>query len=77
VNEVREFRLPDLGEGLTEAEIVRWLVEVRGPIGRAPPRGAGGSPHAPVGVARRVGGLNGHDAPVAGGCVCFKIYLFF
>ncbi|MDQ1037538.1 2-oxoisovalerate dehydrogenase E2 component (dihydrolipoyl transacylase) [Streptomyces sp. V3I8] len=24
----REFRLPDLGEGLTEAEIVRWLVEV-------------------------------------------------
>ncbi|WP_405671327.1 dihydrolipoamide acetyltransferase family protein [Streptomyces sp. NBC_01530] len=23
-----EFRLPDLGEGLTEAEIVRWLVEV-------------------------------------------------
>ncbi|MEV0260596.1 dihydrolipoamide acetyltransferase family protein [Streptomyces sp. NPDC050617] len=25
---VREFTLPDLGEGLTEAEIVRWLVEV-------------------------------------------------
>ncbi|WP_395573119.1 dihydrolipoamide acetyltransferase family protein [Streptomyces sp. BK79] len=24
----REFRLPDLGEGLTEAEIVRWMVEV-------------------------------------------------
>ncbi|MEW5629831.1 biotin/lipoyl-containing protein, partial [Streptomyces hydrogenans] len=23
---VREFLLPDLGEGLTEAEIVRWLV---------------------------------------------------
>ncbi|MGC9501547.1 dihydrolipoamide acetyltransferase family protein [Streptomyces sp. WG7] len=23
-----EFRLPDLGEGLTEAEIVRWMVEV-------------------------------------------------
>jgi pyruvate dehydrogenase E2 component (dihydrolipoamide acetyltransferase) len=28
VTQVREFRLPDLGEGLTEAEIVRWLVEV-------------------------------------------------
>lgn len=26
--EVREFLLPDLGEGLTEALIVRWLVEV-------------------------------------------------
>ncbi len=23
-----EFRLPDIGEGLTEAEVVRWLVEV-------------------------------------------------
>lgn len=26
--QVLEFRLPDLGEGLTEALIVRWLVEV-------------------------------------------------
>lgn len=26
--EVREFTLPDLGEGLTEATIVRWLVDV-------------------------------------------------
>lgn len=26
--QVLEFRLPDLGEGLTEATIVRWLVEV-------------------------------------------------
>ncbi|MFD6230194.1 dihydrolipoamide acetyltransferase family protein [Streptomyces sp. NPDC060232] len=26
--QVMEFRLPDLGEGLTEAEIVRWLVAV-------------------------------------------------
>jgi 2-oxoisovalerate dehydrogenase E2 component (dihydrolipoyl transacylase) len=25
---VKEFALPDLGEGLTEAEIVRWMVEV-------------------------------------------------
>ncbi|PSQ22872.1 hypothetical protein BRD04_03950, partial [Halobacteriales archaeon QS_9_67_17] len=24
---VREFTLPDVGEGLTEAEIVNWLVE--------------------------------------------------
>ncbi|WP_031484514.1 dihydrolipoamide acetyltransferase family protein [Streptomyces bicolor] len=26
--QVFEFKLPDLGEGLTEAEIVRWLVEI-------------------------------------------------
>ncbi|MFI6106109.1 dihydrolipoamide acetyltransferase family protein [Streptomyces sp. NPDC051310] len=26
--QVLEFKLPDLGEGLTEAEIVRWLVDV-------------------------------------------------
>ena len=26
--ELRDFRLPDLGEGLTEAELVRWLVDV-------------------------------------------------
>jgi pyruvate dehydrogenase E2 component (dihydrolipoamide acetyltransferase) len=23
-----DFLLPDLGEGLTEAEIIRWLVEI-------------------------------------------------
>ncbi|WP_010472921.1 dihydrolipoamide acetyltransferase family protein, partial [Streptomyces somaliensis] len=28
MSEVLEFKLPDLGEGLTEAEIVRWLVSV-------------------------------------------------
>ncbi|GAA3722571.1 dihydrolipoamide acetyltransferase family protein [Streptomyces tremellae] len=28
MSQVREFRLPDLGEGLTEAEIVGWLVAV-------------------------------------------------
>jgi len=26
-DEIREFKLPDLGEGLTEAEIVQWLVK--------------------------------------------------
>ncbi|MDG4857624.1 2-oxo acid dehydrogenase subunit E2, partial [Streptomyces sp. T-3] len=26
--QVMEFKLPDLGEGLTEAEVVRWLVAV-------------------------------------------------
>ncbi|MEZ7001932.1 dihydrolipoamide acetyltransferase family protein [Streptomyces sp. AD55] len=30
--QVLEFKLPDLGEGLTEAEIVRWLVEVGEPV---------------------------------------------
>jgi pyruvate dehydrogenase E2 component (dihydrolipoamide acetyltransferase) len=29
---VREFKLPDVGEGLTEAEIVDWLVEVGDPV---------------------------------------------
>lgn len=29
----REFRLPDIGEGLTEAEIVRWVVPVGGTVG--------------------------------------------
>jgi pyruvate dehydrogenase E2 component (dihydrolipoamide acetyltransferase) len=28
-----EFRLPDIGEGLTEAEVVRWLVEVGSEVG--------------------------------------------
>lgn len=28
MTQAREFPLPDLGEGLTGAEIVRWLVEV-------------------------------------------------
>lgn len=29
----REFRLPDIGEGLTEAEIVRWVVPVGASVG--------------------------------------------
>ncbi len=29
----REFRLPDIGEGLTEAEVVRWVVPVGGNVG--------------------------------------------
>lgn len=29
---VKEFRLPDLGEGLVDAEIVRWLVAVGDPV---------------------------------------------
>ena len=25
---LKQFKLPDVGEGLTEAEVVRWLVQV-------------------------------------------------
>lgn len=32
-----EFRLPDVGEGLAEAEIVRWLVPEGGPVQRMAP----------------------------------------
>jgi len=28
----KEFRLPDIGEGLTEAEIIRWLIPEGGPV---------------------------------------------
>jgi len=28
VSRVKEFNLPDLGEGLTEGEILKWLVNV-------------------------------------------------
>src|SRR5690606_28873246 len=33
----REFRLPDIGEGLTEAEIVRWLVPEGGHVDQDQP----------------------------------------
>ena len=32
-----EFRLPDVGEGLEEAEVVRWLVKVGEPVERDQP----------------------------------------
>lgn len=32
-----EFRLPDIGEGLTEATVVRWLVPVGGEVGMDQP----------------------------------------
>jgi pyruvate dehydrogenase E2 component (dihydrolipoamide acetyltransferase) len=34
---VREFKLPDVGEGLTEAEIVTWLVSVGDPVSEDQP----------------------------------------
>jgi pyruvate dehydrogenase E2 component (dihydrolipoamide acetyltransferase) len=34
---VREFKLPDVGEGLSEAEIVAWLVEVGDPVSEDQP----------------------------------------
>ncbi|HEY9475526.1 MAG TPA: biotin/lipoyl-containing protein, partial [Mycobacteriales bacterium] len=26
MSDIKQFKLPDLGEGLTEGEIIRWLV---------------------------------------------------
>ncbi|MFD1513062.1 dihydrolipoamide acetyltransferase family protein [Halomarina rubra] len=34
---IREFKLPDVGEGLTEAEIVNWLVEEGDPVSEDQP----------------------------------------
>ncbi|MFE5873267.1 2-oxo acid dehydrogenase subunit E2, partial [Streptomyces roseifaciens] len=53
----REFKMPDVGEGLTEAEILKWYVAVGGA------RGGGG-----VGVegGKGKGGGGGAD-PVVGG----------
>ncbi|MCW2940705.1 MAG: catalytic domain of component of various dehydrogenase complexe [Actinomycetia bacterium] len=32
MSELKQFKLPDVGEGLTEADIVRWLVKVGDPV---------------------------------------------
>ncbi|HXA60558.1 MAG TPA: biotin/lipoyl-containing protein, partial [Streptosporangiaceae bacterium] len=32
MGELKQFKLPDVGEGLTEADIVRWLVKVGDPV---------------------------------------------
>ena len=34
---ITEFLLPDIGDGLTEAEVVRWLVEEGGEVGKDEP----------------------------------------
>src|SRR5713226_5096823 len=33
MSELKQFKLPDVGEGLTEADIVRWLVQPGDKIG--------------------------------------------
>src|SRR3979490_3428564 len=43
-----EFKLPDIGEGVVEGEIVKWLVKAGGQIVEEPALGGGGTDQATV-----------------------------
>jgi pyruvate dehydrogenase E2 component (dihydrolipoamide acetyltransferase) len=60
-----EFRLPDIGEGLTEAEVVRWLVEVGSEVALDQPLVEVETDKAVVEIpSPRKGVLIHHGAPV-------------
>jgi len=77
---VREFRLPDVGEGLTEAEIVTWLVEVGDtviedqPVGEVETDKAVVEVPAPVnGTVREILAEEGEMVPVGEVIITFDV----
>jgi len=77
---VREFRLPDVGEGLTEAEIVTWLVEVGDtvvedqPVGEVETDKAVVEVPAPVnGTVREILAEEGEMVPVGDVIITFDV----
>src|SRR5687767_9562289 len=78
-DETREFKLPDLGEGLTEAEIVNWLVKegeevtLNQPIVEVETEKAIVEIPSPfAGVIEKVHGDVGERVPVGAALVTFK-----
>src|SRR4026207_1999972 len=58
-----EFKLPDLGEGLTEGEIARWLVSEGQEVAEGDPLGEIQSETTTGGVPRATGARNGRPPP--------------
>lgn len=78
--ETREFHLPDLGEGLTEAEIVRWLVSEGDRVALNQPLVEVETEKALVeipspfdGVVERVHGAEGDRVAVGAALVTFRV----
>lgn len=66
-----EFRLPDIGEGVAEAEIVKWLVAVGDPVREDQPlvevltdKASVEIPSPRAGTIARLGGAEGATVPV-------------
>jgi len=77
---VREFRLPDMGEGLTEAEIVTWLVEVGDTVVEDQPVGEVETDKAVVegpasvnGIVREILVEEGEMVPVGEAIITFDV----
>ncbi len=61
-----EFRLADIGEGLTEAEIVRWLVQVGDEVAADQPMVEVETAKSVVDIPAPVGGVLLHQGGAAG-----------